>query len=161
MSNLSVRDFGAAQTTKPYTSYRKTIPAQVAVTILSPETNQQEGLLLYGDPRSDERAVIHMWSEKEDMFFRRKNKTHLDRGTIIRIQYTEPVEDKTIEQYSDDELKGVLAQTKQFATFQKTLMETTSTAVIYRLLELAKEADKSDRIIKSIESRLSELQGLI
>ena len=62
-----------------------------------------------------------------------------------------------IEQYTDDELRPILSQ--KYLKFLKTLGEITSEVVLGRLLELAVELDKSERITSKIEGRLSELQA--
>lgn len=151
-----LQTFSKMQTGKPYATYRKTILGKVYITVLNPFTTTPEGMLLSGDPRTAETAMIDVWSEMEDMFFKRMNKKNLDGGFLIKVEKAPEVETHTIEQYSDEELKAVI--NLKYLKFQEVLESLTSTAVAYRLLELAREMEKSERIIKAIETRLSKLQ---
>jgi hypothetical protein len=150
------RVFTAMQNSAPYASYRKTILGKVHVTILNPLTLKPEGILLVGEPKTDERASIDLWSEMEDLYFKRQNKKHFTEGTVIKVQKVEPKETHTIEQYSDEELKEVLKM--PFISFNKLLNEVNTTPVLMRMAELAKEMDKSEKFIKVIEARLSAVQ---
>lgn len=141
----------------PYATYRKTTPSKVFVQILNPFNLQAQGLILYGDPKKAETARIDVWTEMEDQFFKRSNRKHLELGTIIRFERVPVEEVKTIEQYSDIELREVLSH--KYLPLQKILSEMKSVAVAYRLLEIAKEMEKSDKIIRAIEAKLAELQA--
>jgi hypothetical protein len=146
------------QTGSPFARYRKTIIAKVYVTVISPFSGQPEGLILFGDPTTDaESCYIDVWTEMEDVFFQRKNKEVLATGRVVRTVLNGKKEvAKPIETYSDEELREVLGY--KYLSFQKTLSEITSAATVQRLLDLAKEAEKSDKIIATIEAKLSELQ---
>jgi hypothetical protein len=150
------RVFASMQSGAPYATYRKTILGKVYVTVLSPFTNKPEGILLEGEPKEDSRAIIDVWSEMEDLYFKRQNKKHFQEGTIIRVE-REPVQElHTIEQYSDNELKEVINY--RYITFNKTLNEITTAPVLMRMLDLSREMEKSERIVKAIEARLSAIQ---
>jgi neutral trehalase len=148
--------FAMMQTDTPYATYRKTILGKLYVEVLNPFTNAPEGILLTGDGNSDT-AKVDTWSAMGDVFFARRNKKYFDTGKLItasRLEQKPAV--KTIEQFSDDELKEVINQ--KFATLSKTVIDITSEAVLYRMLSLAKEMEKSSRIINTFEARLSDLQ---
>jgi len=148
--------FANMQDKKPYTTYEKTILGKVFVTVLDPFSGNPVGMLLHGR-RGEPDTIINMWSEVEDLFFKRSNRRELERGTIVKVVLPEQVEEPhTIEQYSDDELKSVINQ--RYASFQKVLSSIENEAVVYRMLNLAEEMEKSDRIMQAIKSKLAELQ---
>jgi hypothetical protein len=154
-NDLDVRTISAMQSGTPYASYRKTIAGKVYVTVLNPFTGVPEGLVLFG---SDENAVIDVWTEREDLFFKRTNKRHFEVGNVISFKKAmDKPEEKTIEQYSDDELRTVVNQ--RFIPLQKTLQEIKSEAVLLRMLDIARQEEKSEKIITTITSKLSILQG--
>jgi hypothetical protein len=150
------RVFASMQSASPYASYRKTILGKVYVMVLNPFTNKPEGILLEGEPKEDDKAVIDVWSEMEDLYFKRQNRKHFQEGTIIKVQREEKPEVHTIEQYSDEELKEVINY--RYITLNKTLNEITTAPVLMRMLDLAREMEKSERIVKAIEARLSAVQ---
>ena len=150
--------FSAMQTGIPFKSYRKTILGKVYVTVLNPFSNQPEGLLLEGDA-ADQKSVIDVWTEKDDIFFRRMNKVHFDEGAIIEFKKdTNAVPERTIEAFTDEELKGVINQ--KYLALLATLNKTDKEAVLYRMLTIAQSMEKSEKIIKIIESRLAEVQEM-
>ena len=150
--------FSAMQTGKPYKTYRKTILGKVSVTLLDPFTDQPIGMLLKGNPKTDETAKIDIWTEREDMFFKRMNKRHFEIGNLLEIVRKEEVVERGIESYSDEELAAVLKT--PFLSLQSTINKVESEAVMLRIVELAKEMEKSAKIMKVLESRLSELQSI-
>lgn len=151
------RVFSSMQSNTPYATYRKTILGKVYVTVLSPFTNKPEGVLLEGEPKTDERAMVDVWSEMQDLYFKRQNKKHFQEGTIIKVQREVKEEfPHTIEQYSDDELKEVLNY--RYASLVKTINDINTVPVLIRMTELAREGEKSEKIIRAIEARLSEVQ---
>lgn len=142
---------------KPYKTYIKTILGKVYITIWDSFENMPVGLLLEGDPRNqDETCMIDVWSEDEDFYFKSKNKRHLQTGDIrVYVRKTEE-KDRTIEEFSDDELCELI--NSKFFTFQNVLNGTNSVAVLFRIKTLAQDLEKSDKIMKAIEARLSEVQ---
>jgi len=149
--------YSAMQVGKPYKSYRKTILGKVYVTILDPFTQETPiGIHLEGEPTTDERAIVDIWSEKEDVFFKRMNKRHFETGNLIPYIREEKEAKRTVENSTDEELKALI--NKPFLSLQAVLNKTNSEALVFRILTLAKELEKSDKIIKAIESRLSEIQ---
>jgi hypothetical protein len=160
MEDNSSAIYSAMQAGEPYSTYRKTVLGKVYVNYMSPFTQKPEAVLLEGEPKTDERAKIDLWSLQEDLFFRRMNKKHFDAGEIIKVDVVKsaPVvaEKKPIEQYSDEELLEVLKL--KTISFKTLLSEITTPAVVTRLLDLAREEEKSEKMIQSIEAKLSELQ---
>ncbi len=152
--------FSAMSTGKPLKTYKKTILGRVYVTALDMMTGvpTPTGFILEGDPkRNDPGSMIDIWSEQEDYFFKRTNKRHLDQGVIIEFKRSAEVEKpKTIEQSSDDELKAMI--NKPFLALQATINKTNSIATLFRIKTLAEELEKSEKVVRAIESRISEVQ---
>jgi hypothetical protein len=145
---------------KPYKTYKKTILGKVYVTALNMLTGTPtpEGVILEGDPRKNEHTSMYdTFSEQEDFFFRKMNKRHFDAGILIEYSRAEEKpRERTIEEFSDDELKALIS--KPFLAVQATLNKTKSVATLFRIQTLASELEKSEKVMKAIESRLSEVQ---
>lgn len=149
--------FSAMQTGKPFKSYIKTILGKVCVTVWNTFKEEPENIILEGDPKKTESGTsVDVWSDKEDLFFRNMNRNHFQTGTIIEFTHlTEPAAPR-IEDATDEELKVIL--NKKFLGLQADLNKIESIPVMYRLLNLARDLDKSEKITKVLEGRLSELQ---
>lgn len=144
---------------KPYKTYIKTILGRVYVTALNMLTGtpSPEGVILDGDPRKkDPNTMIDIWSEQEDYFFRKKNKWHLDQGVLIEYSRVETPRERTIEEFTDEELRVLI--NKPFLALQATLNKTKSVATLFRIQNIASELEKSEKVMRAIESRLSEVQ---
>lgn len=152
--------YTAINNERPYRSYIKTELGKVFITILDVFSGKPEGLLLEGDPRKkDKGCIIDFWSDREDAFFRQKNSLHLSRGTIVAYERpVEAVKERTMEEFSDDELREILS--KPYYSLKSALNKTESIGLVFRFLGLAQEMEKSDAFVTAIESRLSELQSM-
>lgn len=152
--------FSAMSGGKPYKTYKKVILGRVFVTVLNMSTGvpTPEGIIMSGDPGKNEQGTLYdVFSEQEDYFFRKMNQSHFQEGIIIEYKRNpEQVRERTIEEFTDEELKSLIA--KPFLALQNTLNKTSSVATLYRILGLAREMDKSEKVIRAIESRLSEVQ---
>lgn len=149
--------FAAMQEGKPIKSYRKTVPAKVLVTVFNPVKNVAEQILLEGQP-GEEGSIVDLYSDREILFFMRMNKVHLSNGYLI--PFTRPENQKVVEtpeQFTDEKLLAIV--NSKFLALQNFMSKTTSEALIFRLRQLAVEADKSDKIIAAIDLRLAEIQG--
>jgi len=149
--------YSLMQTGKPLRSYVKTIMGKVFVYVLSPFDGKVEGRILEGDPkRKLDSMVVDVWTDKEDAYFKRANVTHFRDGTIV--SYTRPLtpEQKSVNEMSDEEIVKVLSE--PFFTLKNMLSKLTAVAPVYRLLEKARELEKSEKVVSIIEQRLSELQ---
>jgi hypothetical protein len=162
MVNKDLSVYAAMQTGSPVSTYRKTIQAKVHVTIMNPFSGEPQGVILQGDPGSKSKApvkeaVITFYSIEGDMFFRNMNLRHFEDGTIIA--YTPPVTEpvKAVEQSTDEEIAELLG--KPFLTLQSVLDKTNSTVFVQRILQVAKDEEKSMKYIKKIEARLAEIQN--
>jgi hypothetical protein len=152
--------YSAMQTGKPYKTYKKTVLGRVYVSAIDPFSSQPTGIMLYGDPkRGDESCFIDMWNERDDLFFRRQNKTHFDSGYIIEtVRAVKEVVEAPIEQATDSQLKDII--NLRFLGLQAKLNKIDSEAVLLRMVDIAREIEKSEKIVNAIEARLSEVQKL-
>lgn len=159
-STINANLISAINEGKPLKSYRKTILGKVYVTMIDPISESSDpvvGHLMEGNPDSDPRAIIDVYSEREDLFFRRQNKRHFDTGVIV--PYTRPKEGPKVEliaQAGDDELLDILNM--KWFSFIKKINEIEEEAVIYRLLVLAESEDKSHSFVTALQSRLVQIQ---
>ena len=151
--------FSAMVGGKPIKTYKKTILARVYVTALNMLTGTPtpEGVILSGDPRKDEAGTtFDVFSEQEDYFFKKMNKRHFDEGVLIEYKKTETPRERTIEEFSDEELRALI--NKPFLALKNTLNSTRSVATLFRIETLAEELGKSEKVMLAIRSRLSEVQ---
>jgi N-methylhydantoinase B/oxoprolinase/acetone carboxylase alpha subunit len=144
---------------KPYKTYSKTIMGRVFITVLNMLTGNPtpEGVILSGDQRKDEPSSYYsVFSEQEDIFFRKMNRRHFEQGILIEKVLKEASKERTVEEYTDEELKAQIA--KPFLALQHLLNSVKTVATLYRIQTLAREMEKSEKVMKAIESRLSEVQ---
>jgi hypothetical protein len=142
---------------KPLRSYIKTILGKVFINTWDSFTERPVGLLLEGDPRNnDETCIYDIWSEKEDMYFRKSNKRHFETGTLIPYTRSDAPREKTFEESDDSELMDLVQ--KPFLALRNKLAVTESEAVLFRLLGIAESLDKSDKVTGAIKARISEVQ---
>jgi hypothetical protein len=152
--------FSAMHSGKPFKSYIKTVLGKVIVQIWDNFTEKPGEIILKGDPKKREQTcIVDVWSEKEDIFFTRLNRKHFATGMIIPFKRAEePVQqEKPIEQSTDEELKAII--NKKFLGLSSQLNKINSVAVLFRMRSLAEEMEKSEKITRAIESRISELQA--
>lgn len=151
--------FSAMNAGTPFKSYKKTILAKVFVKVYDSVLEEPVELIMSGDPKkNDGGCIIDTWNEKEDFFFRKVNATHLGNGTLIPYVRKEEVHVKSIEESTDEELKQLL--NSKFFTLQSKLNTIETAPILFRLLDLADEMDKSEKITNLIRARLSEVQGM-
>lgn len=147
----------AMATGRPFKSYIKTILGKVNVTVWDMFTNTPVGLLLEGDPRKkEENSYIDLYSEYEDVFFKRANKRHFEVGNLVEYVKKEEKRERTLEEFTDEELIEII--NSPFLKLQNALNKTNSVALLFRFEGLATELEKSDKVLSAIRSRLSEAQ---
>jgi len=156
-NSVQLQMFAAMQLEKPFKTYRKTILGRVSVNYIEPFSGKPAGIILMGNPKTDESARIDTWTEVDDGFFRKMNKRQFEVGNLLEMARTEEVKERTIESFSDEELTKII--NSKYFTLEATLNKITSVAVLFRMVELAKELEKSDKIMKAFESKISELQA--
>ena len=150
--------YSSMETGKPYAAYIKAILGQVAVTVWDNILDKPVDVILKGNPnRKEDGCVVKVWSDKENVFFRRTNKRHFDKGTLRSYEVPEEAHEvPTIEQASDEELKKIV-NFKYLALLHK-LSEINSIPVLFRMVSLAEDMEKSEKITRVIQARISELQ---
>ena len=141
---------------KPYKSYKKVILGKLYVQYIDPLTQQIQGMILEGDPNKGEETVIDMWSPLEDLFFRRSNRFHFENGHLVEYKRKEQPLEKTPNEVTDEEIEEVLDS--RFFSLQNLLPKITSETTLLRILTIAREKQKSERILTLIETRLAEVQ---
>jgi hypothetical protein len=151
--------FSAMVGNKPLKTYKKTILGRIYVTALNMLTGTPipEGVILTGDPRKNEPGTMFdVFSEQEDYFFKKMNRVHFDEGRLVEHSRTTTERERTIEEFSDEELKTLI--NKPFLALQNTLNKTTSVATLFRIQTIAEQIEKSEKVMRAINSRLSEVQ---
>jgi len=159
MTEMDREVFSNMQTGKPYKSYKKTILGKVFVQVLDPFSGFPVGLILETNPKLFEKDIIDLWSEKEDIFFRKTNKRQFEVGNII--EFTRPETEKEvpkIESYSDEKLTEIV--NSKFLTLNSILNKVETEAVLLRMIKIAEDEEKSEKIINAIKARLSEINKL-
>jgi hypothetical protein len=162
MENLSMDVVSAMSAEKPYKTYKKTILGKAAVKIFNPLTQKPEELLLQGNPSKNEKGCfVDVWSEQENVFLKRMNERHMREGILIPFDRDKTPVEEEVNKYNvltDDELYGLL--NSPFFKLRNALNKMTSQAPVLRLITMAEQEEKSEKILKEIRGRLSELQEL-
>lgn len=158
---MDAQTFGLMQTGKPLKTYKKTILGQVYCSVLNSFSNEPEGILLSGDPtKNDPLSMFDIWNDMQDAYFRRANKKNLEMGVIIAFERPDSVQELEPEPFAtatDEEIDEIL--TSKYYTILSALNKCTNTIILNRFLQRARVLEKSEKIIKSITSRISELQS--
>lgn len=151
--------YAAMSEGKPLKRYIKTILGKVYVTTLNPFDGKPQPIELYGQPRpGNGKALVSIWSTKEDMFFKEMNRAHFQAGNLRELveEDVEKEAPKSVNEISDSEIEDIL--NKPFLALKNKLNQFTSPAPVYRFLLKAEEMEKSEKIAGVIKARLSELE---
>ena len=105
---MQLQMFAAMQLEKPFRTYRKTTLGRVSVNYIEPFSGKPAGIILMGNPKTDESARIDTWTEVDDSFFRKMNKRHFEVGNLLEMERVEEVKERTIESFSDEELTKII-----------------------------------------------------
>ena len=152
MSDLDL--YAAMQEGKePLARYKKTIVGKVHVVALNPFSEEPEGVLLEGD---SDKAYIELWDVKQLVFFERMNRSHLEAGRVVKLAKAPEPPPPSPNQLSDDEIDKLLDG--KYKALRARLDKFTDTAPILRLLNRARELEKSEKIIKHLEERISQIE---
>lgn len=153
-------DYSLMQTTPPYKSYVKRCLGKLYVQVLDPfPPGEPTGVILHGNPRKPTpECIVDVWSERENMYFLRANKKHFDSGDLGEYTYKPEKESETdrINRMTDSELQELLST--PFFGLKATVDKFTAVTPLFVLLQLAKESEKSEKIIRLIEAKIAELQ---
>jgi hypothetical protein len=151
---MESKDYSAMQQGKPYSSFKKTILGKLFVKVLDPFRREPSNIILKG---SGDNCVIDAWTIEEDLYIRRSNPEHIRNGYLIpytRKETTEVVDN--VNNLSDEEMINLLDS--KFLALQAKVKKMTSVAPIFRLLEVARGLEKSEKIIKYLEGELARIQ---
>jgi hypothetical protein len=150
--------FSAMQEGSPVRSFIKTILGKVCIEVLDPFSDQASELLLEGDPKKeDSRCIYDVWTTKQEVFFRNRNKSLISLGVLKEYVRSNAPKPRTLEDSTNDELSEII--NSKFFTLEAKLNKINSVAVLFRMISLAHELEKSDKIVKAIEARLAEVQS--
>lgn len=144
---------------KPFKSYIKAILGQASVVVWDNFESKPIEIILKGNPKAkEEGCIVDIWSVKEDVFFTRINAKLFQKGILLPYARPEaPVNvERTIEQSTDEELQTMI--NSKFLGLQAKLNKIDSIPVLFRIRGLAEDMEKSEKIIKAIEARISEVQ---
>lgn len=153
--------YSQLQTGTPIASYIKTILGKVDVRIINPWTGDIDEVILSGDPKKlDEGCIVDIWSIPHEAFFKKANKVHLEMGYVRKFERPVETPPTNPNDVSDDDILVYLDGKKtQYLKFKSILGGITSQAPLFRILDKAKELEKSEKMIKAIEARISEVQA--
>jgi len=99
---------------------------------------------------------MELWSPKQLVFFERMNDKHIQAGRLVKMDAPLPKVAPSPNIISDEEIDTLL--NSKFLVLKNRLVKFTDVAPIFRVLNRARELNKSEKIIKHIEERLSQLQ---
>jgi len=156
-AGLDPQVYSAMQNDEPKRRYIKTILGKLYVTVLNPFTGEPEGLIVKGNPKTEKnKCVINVWSDVEDVFLRRMNQRHFEQGNLIEFRGEIETVERFKAEFTDEELNTIL--NSPFLKLKSELGKMEVVPPVFRLLEMANEQEKSEKLISMIEARLSELQ---
>lgn len=162
MSDVNYSIYSLMQTGKPVKTYRKTITAQLTVTVMNSFTQRPEMILLTGEGTTAN-SVVKLWNEKEVAFFVKANAPTLERGALIEYK-SEDIPELVMEKYADatdEDLDKILdTKTTPWYSLLKIIAEINTEPVLIRLLGKAREQERSEKVISLITERLSSVQGM-
>lgn len=147
--------FSAMAEGEPYKIYKKTILGKLHLSVLNPFTQVPEGIILEGR-KNEPGCFIEIWTPMEDKYLQRMNRKHFEKGYLV--EYTKPINiiETSPNQITDEEIEELL--NKPFKSLEHALKKFDSVAPVYRIKQMAEEMEKSEKIIKHIDARLSELE---
>lgn len=149
--------FAAMQTGSPYRTYKKAILGKVYLTILDPFSLKPDGIILFGNPRNnDKNCFFSVWSVQEDVFLRKVNEVHFEKGTIVEWSTEQKEGKKQYSAYTEAEVTDIV--NSHYVKLQSVLNTIDSEAFLIRLLNKAEDLEKSEKITTRIQARLAELQ---
>lgn len=162
MDTMTMDVVAAMAKDEPYKTYKKTILGKVAVKIYNPLKQAPEEIILQGDPSKNERGCfVDVWSEQENVYLKRMNERHMREGILLLVEKEKLPIVEEVNKYnvmSDEELRETL--NSPFFTLKNALNSMTSEAPVQRLIILAEEEEKSEKIMNQLRARLAELQEL-
>ena len=149
-------DYSAMQTGEPLARFKKTIVGQVHVVALNPFDEKPEGVLLKGVRNgTDEETYIEIWNDKALAFFTRMNQSHFKAGRLVSMG-APPIPEKSPNEITEEEIDTLL--NSPFLSLKNRLPKFTDIAPVLRLLNRARELEKSEKLISHIESTMAAIE---
>jgi hypothetical protein len=156
-------DYSAMQTGFPLKSFIKKSLAKAEVRILDPFTGNPSSTILQGDPTNADQlegCIVDCWTDKELVYFKKQNAKLLVQGIIgdydRRTVANTPAE-KNWNALTDEEVVQLVSS--KYLALTNGLEKMTSSVMVARVLNTAKNLDKSEKYVRVITERLSELQA--
>ena len=164
VDNVSYDMYSAMQTGDPVASYIKKCIGKIQISVIDPFTSQVVYKLLFGDPYNSEtdreNMIVDVWTEKENAFFKKAYGPELKKGNLMPYDRSQDkkaeLAQKNWNVASDVELEKVLGE--KYFTMKSILEKMSTVTVLNRLLNLARDLEKSEKLISAIQQRLSEIQ---
>lgn len=138
---------------EPIARYQKTILGKVHVVALNPFSEAPEGVLLEGDGKE---SYIELWDAKQLVFFERMNRSHIEAGRVVKMEKTPIAPPPSPNQITDTEIDNLLEG--KFVTLKSKVSKFTDVAPAIRLLNRARELEKSEKLILYLEETISKLE---
>ena len=138
---------------EPLARYTKTIVGKVQVLALNPFSEQPEGVILEGAGKD---SYIELWTSKQLVFFERMNGPHITAGRIVKMEKPPVPQPPSPNQLSDEVIDALL--NGKYMTLKYRLEKFTDVAPVLRLLNRARELEKSEKIIKHLEERIAQIE---
>lgn len=138
---------------EPIARYQKTIVGKVHVVALNPFSDSPEGVLLEGDGKD---SYIELWDAKALVFFERMNRSHIEAGRVVKMEKTPQPPPISPNQVTDEEIDNLLEG--KFVTLKSRVTKFTDVAPAMRLLNRARELEKSEKLIKYLEETIAQLE---
>lgn len=156
----NIQIYSAMQEDKPIRTWIKTILGKVYIVAWDDMTDQPTGLLLNGDPKKlEENSLIKIWSTKGDIFFKNMNRLLISRGILKEVEPEKLIPEKTDEDLTDTELLEITSM--KHLALKARIAKIKTAPVLFRMVNIARDNEKADSVIKAIELRLSEIQAEI
>lgn len=154
MDSRGLDVFSAMQTGVPLARFQKTIVGGVLVRVINPFTDMPESLILTGEGKS---SYIEIWREKDLAFFKRFNEDHFKAGRLKELKEI-PAEERSPNEITDEEIEALLDTSVKFFALKARVEKFTDVAPVLRVLNRARELEKSEKLVRYLEGRMADLE---
>lgn len=155
---ISFDSYALMQSEKPMATYKKVTPSRVSVLVINPFNDKIEEVVIKGNPRKNELSCfIPLWSEREHLYFKRANSSHIDAGRVVLSEYPKE-EDRPVSPnyFTDEQIEELVSG--PFMTLKRTIEKVTSEAAMGRFVEIAESLDRPTKTMRFLQDRLSLIQ---
>ena len=161
-NTVSPDAFAKMQIGKPIAVFKKAILGKVEVSVVNPFNGIPEPVILYGNPsKNSEGCFVEVWSQMEEAYFERQNKSLFKQGYLVKLEEKEkPLEKGGVKKSYEGFTKEIIEKlvTAPYMKFKKDLNEIDSVPILYRVLEVAEELERPEKTMNNIRQRLTEVQ---